>query len=213
MVKAISNLKFWNFYYKNSFNDKNSSFSKWALSKINNKNDIIDIGCGNGRDSFFFSKYFKNVYGADKSKVAINKNITKTKDNFFKNVIFHQKDFSKKKFYSKKKFSNIYARFFLHALNYKEEFFFLSNLKKISKKNSLFFLEFRTIKDPMMRYGQKISKYERVHGHYRRFINTDDFIQTLKNFNFEIMQTTSSNKFSVYRGQKPHLARILFKRK
>ena len=93
MVKTISNLKFWNSYYKVSFADENSSFSKWILKKTNNKNNIIDIGCGNGRDTFFFSKYFKNVYGADMSKIAINKNQIKTKDNYFKNIVFYQKDF------------------------------------------------------------------------------------------------------------------------
>jgi ubiquinone/menaquinone biosynthesis C-methylase UbiE len=97
MFKTISNLKFWNSFYKNSFDDKNSSFSKWILQKTNNKNNIIDIGCGNGRDTFFFSKYFKNVYGADKSQIAIINNKIKAKDNYLKNILFYQKDFSKKK--------------------------------------------------------------------------------------------------------------------
>ena len=33
--------------------------------------------------------------------------------------------------------------------------------------------EFRTIKDPLFLKGKKISKYERLTDHYRRFIDKD----------------------------------------
>ena len=35
------------------------------------------------------------------------------------------------------------------------------------------FLEFRTSLDPLAKKGKKISQYERIFGHYRRFINVD----------------------------------------
>ena len=45
----------------------------------------------------------------------------------------------------------------------------------MQKKESKIYLEFRTDKDPLIKKGKKISKYERYTDHYRRFINIDTF--------------------------------------
>ena len=52
---------------------------------------------------------------------------------------------------------------------------FSNILTKITKKNSLCFFEFRTIKDKMYNLGLKQSKYERITNHYRRFIDVKKF--------------------------------------
>ena len=77
-MKDLSNHKiknYWNSYYKNELkNFKNSDFSKFVLKKLKQKTSLIDIGCGNGRDSFFFSKNKIDTIGLDSSKKIININ-------------------------------------------------------------------------------------------------------------------------------------------
>ena len=49
-------INYWDTYYKNNKKIKESSFARFVIKKIDKNSKIIDIGCGNGRDSFFFSK-------------------------------------------------------------------------------------------------------------------------------------------------------------
>jgi hypothetical protein len=58
----------------------------------------------------------------------------------------------------------------------------ISKTTSENNKKTIIFLEFRTIKDPLMKKGLKISRNERFFTHYRRFINT----RFIKN-NFEII--------------------------
>lgn len=210
-MKLSDTQKHWNTFYKKNKLKKNSSFSNFVLKKINNNADIIDIGCGDGRDSFFFKDFFKKVHALDKSSVVIKKNNIRKKKHKINNLKFTKNNIAKERFWWKKKYKNIYARFFIHAINYKEQLFFLKNLKKISSASSLIFLEFRTIDDPTFKYGTKLSKYERIYGHYRRFINVRDFKKILKENKFKILYYKSSFDFSVFRNQKPHLARFIIK--
>ena len=81
---------YWNSYYKKIelLNIKPSSFSKFCYNKFiktTKKKDILDIGCGNGRDTIFFFKKGLKVVGIDKSAtvIKINKNKFFSKKNLF----------------------------------------------------------------------------------------------------------------------------------
>ena len=103
--------------------------------------NILDCGCGNGRDTIFFLK--KKIYtlGIDASEKAIN-NLKKNKNisNYFYNLNICKPI---KKDLLQNQFNFVYARFFIHAITSKEEKFFFSNCKKWMKKNGEIYIEFR----------------------------------------------------------------------
>ena len=195
---------YWNNFYKKFNIKKNSNFSDFILKKINKKKKLLEIGCGNGRDTFFFLKKSILCTAFDVSLTAIKKN-----KKIVKNV-FYKKDVCNKYLKINKKYDYIYARFFLHAINYKQELFFFLNCKKLLSKQGLIFLEFRTIKDPLMKSGKMLSKYERLSDHYRRFINVDDLQKRIKNI-FKILYLKQSRSFAIFQNQKPHICRIILK--
>ena len=113
MKDKIKNNKYWDKFYKNFKIEKESKFAIFVykrLKKLKNKISIIDIGCGNGRDTIFFIKKKYNIIGVDQSSV-----IGKNKKFFKKN--FRKKNICKKNLKLDKKFDVVYARFFIHAIN------------------------------------------------------------------------------------------------
>tara|TARA_Y100000031_G_C8037161_1_gene299949 strand:+ start:240 stop:656 length:417 start_codon:yes stop_codon:yes gene_type:complete len=136
-MKDLSNHKiknYWNSYYKNELkNFKNSDFSKFVLKKLKQKTSLIDIGCGNGRDSFFFSKNKIDTIGLDSSKKIININNFYLKEKKINHLKFLLLYINSNNVFSKK-FDYIFARFFVHAVTSKTELDLIKFIKKIKKK-------------------------------------------------------------------------------
>ena len=200
-MKTITN--HWDKFYKVGHLLKPSSFSKFVLQYTKKNKTLIDVGCGNGRDTLFFIKNKIRASGADNSKVAISSNQEISQKSFFKINICQNK------INIKKKFDYIYARFFIHAINLNDEKKLFKNLRTISKKNSLIFLEFRTTSDPLMNKGKKISKYERIYGHYRRFIDVKKFKERLMKNKFIIKSCKESSSFAKFDKEKPSVCRMI----
>jgi ubiquinone/menaquinone biosynthesis C-methylase UbiE len=200
----IKNKEYWDNFY-NKFNTcVESGFARFVykdISKLKNVK-LLDVACGNGRDTFYFRKNGIEAEGIDISRTAIKKN--KLISDFF-----HKKDVCKTNFFVRKKYNVIYARFFLHAINEKQENIFFQNLKKMANKNSKIFLEFRTDKDPLINKGRKISKNERLYTHYRRFINVNTFKKKISKNKFKILKIMSSFNFALFKNQRPNICRAI----
>ena len=210
---SLKNKNYWNSYYKLKENNINpSNFALFVSKKFIKKDTfILDVGSGDGRDSFYLRKKAKHVLGVDLSNVVIKKNQLKSKRLNLNNIKF--KNISSNHLYKiqNKKINFIYARFFIHAINESSEDIFLKNLRKNFKCNTLIALEFRTIKDVLMKKGKKLSKYERLTDHYRRFVDPKKFEKKLQNLNFKILYKKLGINLSKSPNDNPHLCRIIFK--
>lgn len=209
MIKKISTISinnYWNKYYKKIKYDEQSSFASFVLKKLKNKKNLnlADIACGNGRDTIFFYKNNLKVIGFDQSSNVVRNNKKKF-GNFFLTI-----NFCKKNLKINQKFDIFYIRFFFHAITEKMEMNFLKNLKKTSKKKTIFFCEFRTDKDPLIKKGIKISGFERFDSHYRRFIELKSFKKRLRYNKFKILYEKTSNKFAIKKKDKPSICRMIF---
>ena len=111
--EQTTNVRDWKkFYEKERVPLKPSSFAKFCLPFL--KEPILDIGCGNFRDTNYFKKHFKKVRGIDKA--------TTGEDVFSVDL---------------SKYKSFYMRFFLHCLSNKE-------IKKLLKKiKGVVFIECR----------------------------------------------------------------------
>ena len=201
----------WDKYYKKNLILKPSSFARFCIKYIKKNKNIIDIGSGSGRDTFFFFKKGTISLGIDFSKSAIEK------CNFLSEEISNKylkfKCLNTKNINFKEKFDYIYCRFFIHAINKSEENILLNKLKIISKKNTFFFFEFRTVRDPLIKKGKKISENERVYGHYRRFIEPENFLSDfLKKIPSKIIFSGERKNLSKIKGDNPSLYRLILKR-
>ncbi len=172
----------WDKYYtKNSNPFGPSDFALSTIKNLKKNSTLIDIGCGNGRDSLFFSKRRIKTVGIDQSEIAI-KNL-KSFENKYLNFetlnIFDLKN---------KNFDYGYCRFLFHSINEEEENFLLSWLKK--NINDKIFIESRIIeKEKNIKQGD----------HYRRLMDLERFKSKLENLNINVLSEETSSKFSVYK--------------
>ena len=203
-------IKYWNQFYKKESIRHESTFARFTLKKINiEKSRVLDIGCGNGRDSYFFNKKGFKVTGIDISKKAIQKN-SKV---LVKNLIFKKFDIDKDEI--KNKYDVIYCRFFVHTVSELLENKLISLIKKSKNKGTLVFFEFRNYKDKI--FGNfkaidhnKIIEFEK--GHFRRIIDPKifqkKFISATKS---KLVYQKSGINLSIVKNDNPNLSRMIFK--
>ena len=207
-----NNKIFWNKYYKSKDNNnKPSNFALFINKNFVKKNThLLDVGAGDGRDSFYFRKKAKHVYSIDQSNIVIKKNRLKTRRLGLKNVTFKNLSSNHLRKIANKKINFIYARFFLHAIKEVNENILLQSIKRNFEPKTIISFEFRTTKDILMKKGKKLSKYERLTDHYRRFIDSNKFVDKLKKMNFKILYKKLGINLSKSPNDNPHLCRIIF---
>lgn len=164
--------QYWeNYYALSDPAEQPSDFARFCAKEYKKENGkIFDIGCGNGRDTLFFSSCSIPCAGIDQCETATAKNKVKG-EKLGLTAEFFQDDFSNCDYDAMAEGTYcIYSRFTLHAISYEEEnqlFRHLNQVKKLSK----IFIEARSIRDGIYGQGRKVGLHEYVTTHYRRFID------------------------------------------
>ena len=199
-------LNHWNEYYKKDNTPLfPSPFAKYVANQLCAEQSILEIGCGNGRDANFFSSQGHRVTGLDRSCEAIElceKLYSNESLEFFFGAIANIAKINKKKY------DLIYSRFVIHAMSLHEEIKTLKISYKLLKKNGKFFIECRSINDPLSHRGEILSQTERIDGHYRRFIILEEFKQRLVQTGFTIIKTMESNGLAKLGEEDPVIIRV-----
>jgi len=205
---------FWNKFYieKNPSINNPSSFAVFCKKFISKEDLIIDIGAGNGRDTFFFAKEQHNVISIDQSKVAIDyinsRNEKKIKAFNYSvcsdilggkliNAIISHDDNTQSRVIS------FYSRFFLHAISELEQHCFFELINNFRDTHFNLFLEFRTDKDA------ELSKA--TEDHFRRFINPNDIRHIIENYNWNLVHYEEGTGLAKYKNDDAYVARMIIK--
>lgn len=211
--KVINNIEYWNNFYENSNSSisKQSSFANYIMKYLEEDKKLIDLGCGNGRDSKFFLNKRIKVLGVDSSDYTINK---LNEENNNPNCDFVCDDFVSSKNLYQQKYDYCYSRFTLHTINEKQETELLLNVKEALNKEGYFFIEARTINDDICGKGTQIGKNEYIYeDHYRRFIDVNEFktkVESIKGL--EIIELEEGKGYSKLGNSNPTLMRCILKR-
>ena len=196
----------WDEYYKkDNVPVYPSPFAEYVANKLSNQQTILEVGCGNGRDAIFLASQGHLVTGLDRSGEAIElcKKLysVESLEFFFGTITDIEK-------INKKKYDLIYSRFVIHAMSLNEEIKTLNMSHTLLNKDGQFFVECRSINDPLSRKGDILSNTERIEGHYRRFIILEEFKQRLVQVGFKIIKTIESNGLAKFGKDDPVVIRI-----
>ena len=166
----------------------------------NIEGNVLDIGCGNGRDSLFFESEGLKVISIDNSKSI---EFLGNPNNFYK-VDIVDIDF---------KVDIYYARFLIHAIE--EEVFdsFLKNLHKLMFEGSKFVFETRSTKNITNLEKQPTNFKSSIGEKHFRMLYSEKYLKSKLEENFKIDYLKELDNVSKYKTDNPCVIRGIISKK
>lgn len=202
---------YWNSYYAKKLTDiqSPSDFARTVISYLEPEKSLIDLGCGNGRDSIYFLNHHLNVTGIDASEEAISQ-LNQLK---LENGNFVCDDFVSSKALYQVQYDYIYSRWTMHAISERQEEELLCNVSDALKEGGLFLIEARSVQDSLYGKGVCVGKHAFIHNnHFRRFMEKEVFVRKLENHGFRVISVEEGENFSKTETSNPVLVRIVASR-
>ncbi|MBE6498970.1 MAG: class I SAM-dependent methyltransferase [Methanobrevibacter thaueri] len=206
---------YWTEYYSTHSKPTGAStFAEFVVDRLEAGKNLIELGCGNGRDSLFFSENNVNVVAVDQvcsemeylNEHYANDNITFVCGDFT-NLAESSEDII-----NNTQFDYIYSRFTFHSINEAKEDRTLAWITQHLDEGGLFLLEARSLNDPMFKKGDALSETENFTNHYRRYMDLDKFTKKLEDLGFEILFKIEDKDLAPYKDDNPYVIRIVAKK-
>lgn len=186
----MDDTKYWNTFYNDDRNKitEPSNFCLFVMDYFKdngNIKNILDAGCGNGRDSYHLSQKY-NVDAIDNSGY-----LPENKDN----CVFSTNDFVKM---DKKKYDLVYSRFTFHSITNEQQLEFLKTIEK----DCYVCIETRS---------NKSENEYRQHGddHYRNFTDLFEIHDVLFDNKYDMPFMKECRDFAPYKNENPYCIRIV----
>lgn len=210
-----SNRAYWEQFYKQNALSVPSQFCTMVATEIAKGPCVIELGCGNGRDSLYLARQQHNVCAVDMSHEAVKSCSAKAQEMGLSNAAFIQGDLSNlddmSRLFSQARISAPegrivgYSRFVMHSINDEQETQFLSNISGLMNQGEKIYFEFRSKED---------AKLEKTFGgHYRRFVDTDAFISAqTERHGFALEYAYTGRGMAKYKSEDPFVSRLIFEK-
>lgn len=206
----MNSSNYWNDYYEESTAvaapKVPSQFAAFVISELKGiETNIVDVGCGNGRDSLFFARHGFDVVGIDGSVTAIENCMSEPAANaHFLCASVTDPNLASRiidEFQETPQDITVYARFFIHAIDDETQEQFLNTCRSLVGENGRVALEFRTDRDQMQ---TKITPE-----HYRRYVNPLKFIEYANKTGLKASYFVEGFGYAKYRDDDAHVARFI----
>jgi SAM-dependent methyltransferase len=211
------NAQYWRqFYASHNLRHDPSPFARWCLEQhLAGRAGVLELGCGNGRDSFTLARHGLPVLAVDGCEVAIEDNVRYAAQLQQAQLPrFAALDFSQLQALGPAQLQGIdtiYTRFVLHAVPEELEDTMLAFCQGFPT-GTLMLHEFRTIRDPLMQQGAVLSANERVTDHYRRFLDPVALRAKLARAGWDEVDFVEGHGLAVYGTDDPWVARVVARR-
>jgi len=200
--------RYWNTYYKRKLAvEEPSPFALEVSKQLGRGKNLLELGCGNGRDSIYFGQMGINITAIDASDEIIA-SLDKRED--IENCYFICDDFVTSPAIFAGQFDYCYSRFSLHAINEEQESEVLRNVYGALKSGGRFFIEVRSVNDDIYGKGNKVGRNAYIYdGHYRRFIVKEELEAHAEQTGFSILYSEEKSGFAPFGDADPPIIRMI----
>lgn len=202
---------YWKDYYSKQREERLPSlFAKHLVDNyLNDKNiTLIELGCGNGRDSIYFSNNGFNVVAIDQVEEEIDFLQKKYLD--ITNLDFISGDFTSLD--EDRKYNVVYSRFTMHSINAIQQDRVLKWSFAQLDKDGLLCIEVRGKKNEIFRKGEKVIDEDDAYvyeNHYRRFLDFNELCDQLKEVGFSLIYSREDKGFAPFKNTNETFIRVI----
>mgnify|MGYP001183020344 CR=1 FL=1 len=189
--KELKKLGYWNNLYSKDdyFGTGQTILADFAKTIIeeNNISTLLELGCGQGRDSLFFTNFVSNVTSVDISENAINfvKKIKNERNLTNLDLFVH--DIKKPLNFLDKSFDIVYSNLALQFFDINQLKEIFSNISEIMSNDSFFIFSTKKPGDKYFNFGKKISENSFQYKDITRYFFEKSEIKHLLEQNFKII--------------------------
>ena len=195
--------KYWKEFYTTHEIEQPSLFAVFVQEMLKPKQNILDLGCGNGRDSIYFASNGHRVVCVDKSFYGID--CLKPSES----IVPICADFKYLYFKIDEKFDSVYSRFSLHAVDKETASYVYSFVYKSLVSGGRFFIECRSPFDELYGVGFETEPDAFISDHYRRFIRLDELRSELEGLGFKIIFSVCERNLAPHGNANPKVNRLI----
>lgn len=181
-----------------------------AESILDDRSRILELGSGNGRDSFYFSSKSHDVIAIDRSASGVALSRQHADEVRYPGTTkFIEADFTRLDADEFGEIDAVYSRFTLHSVDATSERRVVDFAWNALSPGGRFLVEARTINDPLYGQGTKIGRHEYFTDHYRRHIDAEEFVAAVQNRGFRLEFFHESNGLAVFKDEDPVVLRLV----
>lgn len=215
MGSSQDRTKYWDDYYAQTKRippSIPSQFAVFVANEVEGQSFIVDMGCGTGRDAFFFAEQGHRVLGIDGSASAVHGCQSRRRPEMEETLSFLQSSVTDESLPDRIKERRVgtrpiptvfYARFFLHAITEPEQESLIQLASTVCAGGGMLALEFRTARDAGL---SKVTD-----DHYRRFPETFDVMGQAIQAGFSVSYSAEGFGFAKFKADDAYVARCLFR--
>lgn len=202
---------YWADYYAHNGHSEGSSFAQFVQDRDDTPGTVVDIGCGDGRDSFHFGTAGRTVLALDRSDVGVAHARERAEGaGLADRMAFEVCDLGDaaglRAVLDRTGDGPVlfYTRFVLHAITEDVQDTLLTVLGERAKPGDVLAAEFRTDKD---------AKLQKAHPkHYRRYQNAEAFLVDLRGRGWDVVYDIEDDGLAPWGEEDPVLCRVIARR-
>ncbi|MCW2812739.1 MAG: hypothetical protein JWN84_194 [Nocardioides sp.] len=201
---------YWADYYAHNGHAEASSFARFVDDRMGpGPATVVDIGCGDGRDSIFFATRGRQVLGLDRAGVAIEHAREKAHQAGLVDARFEVCDLADGAALAEVLSEQdgrlvFYSRFVLHAIDAQTQAALQDAVDAQSRSGDLFVAEFRTDQDE-----ERLKAHPK---HFRRYQSAAGFLADLRRRGWAIDYDVESSGLAPWGDEDPVLCRAVARR-
>lgn len=201
---------YWADYYAHTVHAEASSFARFVHDRLGPAPvTVVDIGCGDGRDSVWFATQGRTVVGLDRAGVAIEHAREKAEQAGLVPARFEVCDLADEVALAEVLSQEddplvFYSRFVLHAIDEPTQSALQDAVDARARPGDLFVAEFRTDKDE-----ERVKAHPK---HFRRYQSAAGFLADLRERGWVVDHEVESDGLAPWGDEDPVLCRVVARR-